>query len=150
MFGWFKPGVRTREIVTTSINYYDSPTDLNLYWDEVLEVLTLCEEGSKENINILKEKYDFQFKSSDLYVTLVTPKLPGYTPSRSHYPGESWDFSIEKLERIYEEELEGRKKQMEWKMKKAEEEKLHELLNTNENLQKILKEQRDKNKKHQV
>ncbi|MEN2468198.1 hypothetical protein [Ornithinibacillus sp. JPR2-1] len=141
MFSWLKSKGQSIETITTSINYYDSPTDVTLYWDDVLDVLSLAEDGSEGSVRKLKQKYNLEDKyGNELYVTLNTPKPEGYTVTRDHYPGESWDFSLKDLQKVYEGELEYRAKQIEWKKEKQEKENLYQQRNSTENLQKRLKD----------
>ncbi|MFN0224063.1 hypothetical protein [Paenibacillus sp. KR2-11] len=141
MLDWlFKTKEREREIVTTSVDYYDSPTDLNLFWDDVIEVLSLAADSSEQSVKKLKDKYKLQNKyGHDLYVTLAAPKHEGYRATRSHYPGDSWDFTVEQIQEIHHEELEKRKKKVEWERKNQEEEKLRQDRNTTESLQRELR-----------
>lgn len=140
MFRWLQPKLKTSEKTTikTSINFYDTPTDVNLYWEDVLEVLNLAENGSVESINQLKSKYKLVNKyGNDLYVNLHTPKIETY--SSDVYPGESWDFSLKDLQRIYQEEIEYRDKRKEWDRQKKIEQEEYRQRNTVQSLQEEIK-----------
>ncbi|MGE8205860.1 hypothetical protein ACQKP0_14990 [Heyndrickxia sp. NPDC080065] len=130
---------KEREIITISVDYYDSPADLNLYWDDVLEVLALAEDGSKESVTKLKEKYKLEILYGDhLYVTLTAPKSENYSSSRDHYPGDSYDFSVKMIQDIYEQEVKNRARKKELEDKKEKEKMVEQERNSIENLQKQL------------
>jgi len=139
VLGWLFES-KEREMITTSIDFYDSPTDVNLYWDDVIEVLSFTEDGSENSVKKLKEKYNLQYiYENELYVTLETPKHAGYRQTRDHYPGDDWDFTVKNVQRIYHEELEYRKQKAERKTEKQQKEKLQQERNTTEKLQEDLK-----------
>ena len=77
MIGWFKSKTQTKnkQIIITSINYYDSPTEVNLHWEDVLHVLIFMDNGNEESIKKLQQKHKLENKyGKNLYVTFSTPQ----------------------------------------------------------------------------
>ncbi|WP_410491275.1 hypothetical protein QMA40_20980 [Bacillus thuringiensis] len=140
MFGWFKSKAQSKnkQIIQTTINYYDSPTEINLYWDDVLQILALVDNGNEESIKRLKQEYQLENRyGENLYVTLDTPQSEENNISPgSSYPGDTWDFELQEVQKIYEEELAYREKQKEWEKEQRTRKEQHEQRNTIEKLQK--------------
>jgi hypothetical protein len=141
MFNWLLGSSKQREIIRTSVDYYGSPSYVNLYWDDVLEVLSLVEDGSEKSLRKLKEIYKFEKDRFDkLNVTLtVAPNHNDNANNSDYYPGNSWSFGVDDVHRIYENELKHRERKVELEKEKKEKEKLHQHRNSIESLQKDLK-----------
>ncbi|HEI9568423.1 TPA: hypothetical protein VCA30_002560 [Bacillus cereus] len=144
MFGWFKSKAQSKnkQIIQTTVNYYDSPTEINLYWDDVLQILNLVNNGNEESVKRLKQEYKLENKyGENLYVTLSIPQSEGNNTSLdSDYSGDtSWDFELKEVQQIYEGELAYREKQKEWEKEERERKEQYEQRNTIEKLQKDIK-----------
>lgn len=140
LFGWLNSRNRTeRQVITTEVMYYDSYTDVDLYWGDILEVLSLVEKGNEESVKKLKRKYQLENKyGEELYVTLNTVQLEKL--NRDVYPGDTWDFTLTDVQKMYEKELINREEQKEREKKKKEEQEQYNQRNAVPYIQKKIKE----------